>query len=1088
MHSGSCIAPSTPAFSVSIGIAALVLEGRSGTNDEEPRDASGSQQQLSSTSTASLWAKSDSVQNIHRLKQKLRQLRSAPSTSKDSAEYSQATGTMLTSATEDFDSDNDLEPIVKATATSSSASSSASSGDTASLLDSLQNLASTCLKSTKPRSLKAIGLFKSDLDTSFSSLRARSSSTSSVMSKEMMTKKCSSSTIVKKSSTSCGFHCEQFLKKIGVIKQSQDNDTEHYCSDLAESCCRWQMQYKQMAAILSRGNGICIEVYLGPEMQPLLLEQWIIQKIDKPVEPAMTLPSLCTAIRSQLHFSQITAWTDLLSSGEEMRDNPRISFGQSLAPRLDIFYRVKSYDAVSHFDNPPLVHNFPNVRLDDGVAVQVCLKSLPRMDGIPKLNEEQAGAVSEEREMISVPCCMEKGKHRCTFDEESPTEIMSSMDILPSVLHREKQLQKYKKRLMRRDKKKMKHGADEEMFGKWMNAAGGFSGQEDEEVAAVVAAPCMPKEMEARRNCAGDTCNAHNGPGDKMVPKPPINDLRPPLYFASQGIGSCLDSRSSIPPQARSANQMTQGTQTATMVHDSITVSTQTDLMDCFPQCDFCNNEMQYICWNCDNNIIVNLAKDETPCKKVAPLNKADMLLQAMQRTALAKSRSHDHTCDRGSCDSANGDLDCRLCKRQKIKHSYATEATDVRRELSQFDEMSLDVVAKSVKEFSVEDQYRTPPPQPSGTTATIATAQTPQRGAPTSDGFMATNGVMNTVRSSLSRVRNLPKINLSSVFSDERRGHEHKSSPIPIRNIFNFDVVAPERDDSVVPVQKSNSAPTFNGNSQTLSPRFIKSAAIYKRRSRHLSDRSSERSSIGSDEQISDDDLTIDSPMTSPIKLSSSSTWKLPFGRRGLLGSLEESLLQRRIVPKFQVPGFRILLGASGSFCPTQLTIPAKTFFYEISGETISTPYVCEVRLSRKGYSIPRSGTIQVTLLNPLGTVVRMFVVSYDFREMPNMATTFIRQRVLAFDEDLNPGREVANLTTLEQMKLLRYVIHLKFQTSRSGRLSLHSDIKMLISRRTDCDTAAAHAKDALESPNELKTLTIQPDNPRYSLRIDKY
>lgn len=58
------------------------------------------------------------------------------------------------------------------------------------------------------------------------------------------------------------------------------------------------------------------------------------------------------------------------------------------------------------------------------------------------------------------------------------------------------------------------------------------------------------------------------------------------------------------------------------------------------------------------------------------------------------------------------------------------------------------------------------------------------------------------------------------------------------------------------------------------------------------------------------------------------------------------------------------------------------------------------------------------------------------------------------------------------------------RFQTSRSGRLSLHTDIRLLISRRTDCDTAAAHAKGLLEAPNELVTDTLMPAEPRYSAR----
>lgn len=80
---------------------------------------------------------------------------------------------------------------------------------------------------------------------------------------------------------------------------------------------------------------------------------------------------------------------------------------------------------------------------------------------------------------------------------------------------------------------------------------------------------------------------------------------------------------------------------------------------------------------------------------------------------------------------------------------------------------------------------------------------------------------------------------------------------------------------------------------------------------------------------------------------------------------------------------------------------------------------------MPRKGYSIPRKGTVQATLLNPLGMVVRMFVVPYDFRDMPALHQTFIRQRVLSSD---NRGEcDATQLSTAEQMKLLRYAIHLR-------------------------------------------------------------
>lgn len=210
---------------------------------------------------------------------------------------------------------------------------------------------------------------------------------------------------------------------------------------------------------------------------------------------------------------------------------------------------------------------------------------------------------------------------------------------------------------------------------------------------------------------------------------------------------------------------------------------------------------------------------------------------------------------------------------------------------------------------------------------------------------------------------RSLPKVNLTPIFCNPNSMMVVSSSPIPIGNgtcngsstngltcksadinvtqaspTFSFE--SPSSPAPSLTVQKSNSAPTLP-NSPSLSPRFVKASAIYKRRSRHLSDRS-DRSSLGSDEQFSDED--IDSGMyspfaTSPVKLRT--RLAAVFGRKPLLGNLEECLLQRRLVPKIEVMGFKLLLGASGGFCPTQLTIPAAAYFYELKGETLSTPYL---------------------------------------------------------------------------------------------------------------------------------------------------
>lgn len=161
------------------------------------------------------------------------------------------------------------------------------------------------------------------------------------------------------------------------------------------------------------------------------------------------------------------------------------------------------------------------------------------------------------------------------------------------------------------------------------------------------------------------------------------------------------------------------------------------------------------------------------------------------------------------------------------------------------------------------------------------------------------------------------------------------------------------------------------------------------------------------------------------------------------LLGSFEESALNGRLEPVSTVHGFTAELGASGSFCPKHRKLPVTVFFYTLGdNDKVSTPYlVCtfytflfffpplifeqnvflnresdscffffqaHINLGKKGYQVPRSGTIQVTLLNPLGTVVKMFVVLYDLSDMPPRSHTFLRQRTL-------------------RDKTLRYLVHLR-------------------------------------------------------------
>jgi hypothetical protein len=79
-------------------------------------------------------------------------------------------------------------------------------------------------------------------------------------------------------------------------------------------------------------------------------------------------------------------------------------------------------------------------------------------------------------------------------------------------------------------------------------------------------------------------------------------------------------------------------------------------------------------------------------------------------------------------------------------------------------------------------------------------------------------------------------------------------------------------------------------------------------------------------------------------------------------------------------------------------------------------------INLGKKGYSVPRSGTIQVTLFNPLGTVVKMFVVAYDLSDMPPCSQTFLRQRTLYLPSQENGNGQM-------QHSNLRYLIHLRYK-----------------------------------------------------------
>ncbi|XP_044264670.1 protein FAM214A [Tribolium madens] len=233
------------------------------------------------------------------------------------------------------------------------------------------------------------------------------------------------------------------------------------------------------------------------------------------------------------------------------------------------------------------------------------------------------------------------------------------------------------------------------------------------------------------------------------------------------------------------------------------------------------------------------------------------------------------------------------------------------------------------------------------------------------------------------------------------------------------------------------------------------------------------------------DEDSESDGSIVSPCSPETNAVPKrelspVKYRRKGhaanLLGSFEESVLNGRLEPVSTVHGFTAELGASGSFVPKHLVVPVTVFFYTLGdNDKVSSPYLGHINLGKKGYNVPKTGTVQVTLFNPLGTVVKMFVIMYDLSDMPPNSQTFIRQRTLYMPT--NYKEENAEWGP----KWLRYLIHLRFISSKSGKIYLHSDIRMIIFRKSDMDTATAHG---IDMSYELRSFTHMPVNPRFSPR----
>ncbi|KAJ7428556.1 protein FAM214B [Pitangus sulphuratus] len=107
------------------------------------------------------------------------------------------------------------------------------------------------------------------------------------------------------------------------------------------------------------------------------------------------------------------------------------------------------------------------------------------------------------------------------------------------------------------------------------------------------------------------------------------------------------------------------------------------------------------------------------------------------------------------------------------------------------------------------------------------------------------------------------------------------------------------------------------------------------------------------------------------------------------------------------------------------------------------------------------------------------MFLVTYDFQDMPANHMTFLRHRIFLVPVGEEEGATTASsdpLGTSPPRRVLCYLMHLRFHSSKSGKIYLHDDIRLLFSRKSiEVDSGI---------PYELKSFTEMPRNPCYSPR----
>ncbi|XP_045508192.1 protein FAM214A [Colias croceus] len=821
---------------------------------------------------------------------------------------------------------------------------------------------------------------------------------------------------------------------------------------------------------------ICIEVLLAPSCQDcymsmcrleetaaydklhstrgLLLERWTMNAVSKNTDspPAISPLWLMNAIRSQLHFSQLSAWRATLKRAQPERRRKlsretcnikKIEANCDVTDleecKLNIVYSIKmaaEYN-MAEFPRPPTDHTFPLANIGNNIYLKVVLNSLPRLDDIPHVK-----CFCKRRTSKEIPQNIHEeiiGKlNDLSIGRKYPSDAINSnvgntsrrLSIISNPGSTEYLYSSCDKKILDdrmltpcSESGKHKCSCDDESDEK--KTPKKLDERRIKEIAKYKRR--LRKECKIKR-----LCDSTSSDGEiKKETHTSIPILQAARFDRFRAIGcyrnqtyltlpaSRIESKSPFiesiniqPPEFKKTN----------------TVGTQTDDISCI-----CGNKMLMKCSTCFDTIKTGMVRSEGSYNLAE--NRARRKRSDDERSLKKLKCDISSDSDNTQCDISLGSDKCDVVKRPKLRRLFPIndriEKIVSDRQNNDIQELKLRVddsvlqkpEPKRQKTYSINEDYVLYEKCDYGSIDCDLDSPKDEEKFPEVRNDQALKEDKSEVRkdqipspSEMDRFRWRFDSAASMVFHT-KTGLPLTSSPAPLRrgnNCFDFD-------DSI------------NGVSG------IKSALFHP-----ISPPSPAPASP-------DSPPPAPAHTNTPHRRKKTPVSKLRVGSStGLLGTFEESALKGRLEPVATVHGFTAELGASGAFCPPHRRLPVTVFFYAPGGT--NAPYMGHINLGAGGYRVPRAGTVQVSLLNPHGTLVKMFVVLYDLSAMPPRARTFLRQRTLYLPAGLPPPARPLH-------QALRYLIHLRFMTSKSGKLYLHTDIRILVSRKADVDTATAYS-----------------------------